>query len=62
VTLRRVVEAQLRERRYEIAPLIERLLGRYAEEYGRSHIRMSEERMMPSEANTEGRGQVRVVR
>jgi len=33
----------LRERRDEIAPLIERFLGRYAEEYGKSHIRMSDE-------------------
>jgi len=33
----------LGERRDEIAPLSERFLGRYAEEYGKSNIRMSDE-------------------
>jgi DNA-binding NtrC family response regulator len=35
----------LRERRDEIAPLIQRFLGRYAEEYGKSDLRMSDETM-----------------
>jgi two-component system response regulator HupR/HoxA len=32
-----------RSRRDEIAPLIERFLGRYAEEYGKRNIRMSDD-------------------